>query len=65
MNNLQRVYDKINKATENDMRNIIFWKEIIDICNDVRANSISIKDLNQAEQYFVRASYIIGKLGGE
>lgn len=62
---MQRVYDKINKATENDMRNINFWKEIIDICNDVRANSISIKDLSKAEQYFVRASYIIGKLGGE
>lgn len=65
MDNLQRIYDKINKATENDMLNIAFWYEIVNICNDVRKNATSLQDLSQAEQYFTRATFVIQQLGGE
>ena len=53
------------KASQKDMQNISFWNEIIEICNDVRANATSLHELSEAEQYFVRATYIIQKLGGK
>lgn len=62
---MQRVYDKINKATENDMLNVTFWYEIVDICNDVHRNATSVQELSQAEQYFARATFVIQQLGGE
>lgn len=62
---MQKVYEKVNKASFKDMTNISFWNEIVEICNDVLENSTNLHERSEAQQYIVRATHIIGKLGGE